>query len=98
MKNKILITTIILMNIISPAYSIEVSNEIKAGAIFLFKISIGVVISAIVIGAGLWLYSILKLKREMGKIDSRAEEFTCEIDDTKTIGDAIKSFLVINKQ
>ena len=85
------------MNIISPAYSLEVSNEIKAGAVFLLKISIGVVISAVIIGIGLWLFSIFKLKREMSKTDSRAEEFTCEIDDTKTIDEAIKTFLMINK-
>lgn len=97
MKNKILIATIIIINIISPAYALNVSSEIKAGAIFLLKMSIGVVLSAIVIGIGLWLFSIFKLKREMSKIDSRAEEFTCEIDDTKTIGDAIKTFLTINK-
>ena len=97
MKNKIIITTIVLMNIISPAYSLTVSNEIKAGAFFLLKMSIGVVISAIVIGIGLWLFSLLKLKMEMNKVDSRAEDFTCEIDDTKTIGDAIKTFLAVNK-
>ena len=97
MKNKILITTVILLNLISPAYSLTVSNEAKAGAIFLFKISAGVIISAIIIGIGLWLFSIFKLKREIGKIDSCAEDFTCEIDDTKTIGDAIKTFLTINR-
>ncbi len=59
--------------------------------------SIGVVGAAIVIGIGLWIFSIFKLKRELGKIDSRAEEFTCEIDDAKTIGEAIKTFLTINK-
>ena len=58
-KNKIIITTIVLMNIISPAYSLTVSNEIKAGAFFLLKMSMGVVISAIVIGIGLWLFSLL---------------------------------------
>ena len=85
------------MNIISPAYSLTISNEIKAGAVFLLKMSIGVVVAAIVIGIGLWLFSLFKITREMRKTDSQAESFTCEIDDTKTIGEAIKTFLMINK-
>ena len=85
------------MNMISPAYSLTLSNEIKAGALFLFKISMGVIIASVLIGIGLWIFSIFKLKNEMRKIDSRAEDFTCEIDDTKNIGEAIKTFLNINK-
>ena len=95
MKHKILLTLILLMNIICPAFAI--SNEIKAGGVFLIKMSIGVVAASIVIGLGLWLYSIIKIKRDSIKTDSRADKFTCEIDDAKTIGDAIKTFLVINK-
>ncbi|MBQ7450539.1 hypothetical protein IJS77_03905 [bacterium] len=97
MKNKILITLIILMNMANPAFSFTVSNEIKAGAVFFFKISALVVLSAIIIGIGLWLYKIFIFKKNSSKTDSQADKFTCEIDDAKTIGDAIKTFLTINK-
>ena len=83
------------MNIITPAFA--VSNEIVAGAKFLAKISLGVVIASVIIGVGLWIYSIIKMKKDSVRTDSKADKFTCEIDDVKTVGDAIKTFLVINK-
>ena len=97
MKNKILITLLIIMNMVSPAFAFTVSNEVKAGAAFLLKMTMWVIISSVVIGIGLWLYSIFKLRKESVRTDSNADKFTCEIDDAKTIGDAIRTFLTINK-
>ena len=86
------------MNIASPAFALTVSDEIKAGAVFFVKMSIGVVISALIIGIGLWIYSRFKLQKEKtGMNISPAEKFTCETDDTKTMAEAIKTFLTVNR-
>lgn len=97
MKNRILITLLILINVINPAFSLTLSDEVKAGAFFLFKISAGVIISSIIIGIGLWIFSIFILKKSNKKNNSKANKFTCEIDDTKNMAEAINTFLMINK-
>lgn len=101
MKNKILTALIVLINIINPAYSIGVSDEIKAGAIFFSKMMAFVFIMSIIIGIGLLILRpfILNfiLKKKIGKPNSKTNKFTCEIDDTKNMGEAINTFLTINK-
>lgn len=97
MKSKILTLLIVLISIINPAYSIGVSGEIKAAAAFFLKISVGVIISSIIIAIGLWIFSLFVLKKKSGKTNSKTNKFTCEIDDTKNMGEAINTFLMINK-
>lgn len=94
MKNKLLLFIIGLST--TPAFAKGVSGEIKAGAVFFFKISAGVAIAALIIGIGLWIYSLVLKKKELLSSDSKASEFKCEIDDTKTIDEAITTFLNIN--
>ena len=95
-KKLFTILLIIFTGIISPAYGFEISNELKAGAVYLVKISIGVVISSIVIGIGLWIYSRIKNNKLKKSPNSRAKDFKCDIDDTNSIDEAISTFLKIN--
>ena len=83
-----------------PAFAAKTSlvGELKAGVVFLLKMSIGVIISAVIIGLGLWFYRRIKIKKDLTSNDSNAENFTCEIDETKTIDEAIRTFLKINEK
>ncbi len=92
------ILLITLMNIISPALAAKTgaSDEVKAFGIMFVKISLGVVLSSLIIAIGLWLYNLTRKSQEQRSIDSKAQQYTCEIDDTKTIAEAIKTFLTIN--
>ena len=97
MSKKILTAlTLIIASITTPAYGFELSNELKAGAVYLVKISIGVVISSIIIAIGLWIYSRVQNKKHQNNPDSGANKFRCEIDDTTSMDDAIITFLNIN--
>lgn len=100
MKNKIFALAITLITLTTPTFagvSVQVSNEFKNFATMLVKMSIGVAISVVVIGIGLWILSLFKVKKEIKSVDSKAEKFTCEIDDTQTFDEAIGTFLKINK-
>ena len=85
MNKKILwVFLIMLIGIITPAYGFDfvLPNELKAGAVYLVKISIGVVISSFVIGIGLWIYSRFNNAKQQKSLNSNVNQFRCEIDDT----------------
>ena len=90
------VLALIITSISVPAYGFELSNELKAGAVYLVKISIGVVISSIIIAIGLWIYSRVQNNKLEKSPDSGANKFKCEIDDTTSMEEAISTFLNIN--
>ena len=102
MKNRLILLITTLFCIIAPAHAFKVPNELKAGALIFAKMSIGVIISAIIIFLCLLFYKKLK---DNGKISlpqvkvfnkNSSQKFKCEIDDAATLEEAINTFLKIN--
>ena len=75
----------------------KVSGEFNVLLSYAIKISVGVIISSIVIAIGVWIYKQLIYNKQAKSTDSKADKFKCERDDTQTVDEAIHTFLVINK-
>ena len=100
MKQKITALLILLMTIVPSALAEteqKAQGDLKVLLPYAIKISIWVIVSSIVIAIGLWIYKQILDRKQSKLTDSKADKFTCEIDDTKTIDEAIHTFLVINK-
>lgn len=100
MKNKIILLLITLMTTVPFAFAegeTKPQGEFNVLLSYAIKISIGVIVSSILIAIGVWIYKQILNRRNAKSTDSKADKFKCEIDDTQTIDEAIHTFLEINK-
>ena len=75
----------------------NVTGDLKVLLPIAVKLAIGVVVSSVIIAILLWFCKLFLDKKNAVSTDSKADKFTCEIDDTNTVDEAINTFFVINK-
>ena len=100
MKNRIYLLIITMLSLTTEVFADEpakTSGELNNFLSFAVKISIWVVVCSVIIAIGLWVYKQILDRKNTKSPDSKADKFTCEIDDTETIDEAINTFLEINK-